>query len=1118
MRVYDAGYYDDQPTQETRFVIQAINEEIFIDDFAIYRNELLVLMFDFIYTEFAAPEWLFKTSLINVDHHLRALLPFESYQQDNQTFVLDYINEVKPYHDVIRQFNLIYDGGDLFAGTVTDFDCPSRWDPLLEVPQYVSPVLLPFDHATTTRQNDISDTPADAEVWTVTPWSDWYNNYLLGVQGVSIYQPGSGYTSLPTITVEGNCTTPAVLNAIINGAGQLAGIDIVSSGTGYRDTARIVITGGGGIGAKATAYMGNDLVRSIRTVIKYDRYQYVSTITEWQTGVIYVNGTRVRYDNRVWQASNPLGPNIVNDEFDPYEWTIVPAGDLTGVDRTMGYYAPTVNQPGLDLPLLIEGVDYPGVRVFGLPFASPEPQPYSSTPYSYGNFNFNPGSYDYAGQPLELNVIYRSSYSDIDLGTQVISINVTGDNYISSNAGHAPEELVLCNEFDTLDLRVFTRPGGDPIGIGHGFAEKQVRAVYDSAYPVISFADMLPYPVTIVVSNETTQRVLNIGIDYTSNWITQTITVSSATDGDVIVIDVYGLGGGNQLYKGIYTGEEVTDTITIPVEYSLIFELAWFVNGISVTDITYAAGGPDTTVVTLGTPLSVTDAATIVALSPTYISETSTVNYSWSTPQTQVISATSASTYALSNTMEYTNPVNSVVNINGVRLTPAASVDYISNGEEVNYLLPTRMGVDINTITPTQVLVYVDNIPLVVNVDYQLNPVVNGEITITLFDAPVLGAVILISVTTGAEYIITNNQITIYPALSTGDLISVTSWNDTRQQKLLTQVFVGPVDVQNDVEEGFDDTRFSYGNVTGYPGSYDYGETVLEVDNRIWLDRLISDTTRLWVTVNGNRLFDGVDFTTRVLKDYQAYDTTLYSSGTFNFAPGSYDFSRYVTEIVLPYTLSPTDVVVVTECTNVIVRETSGFRIFQDMRGLQTAYSITEESTTTLKEYLGADDNIIFVTDASRLIQPNVELNIWGVITIDGERIMYRERDVTNNTVSSLIRGTDGTGATEHFVGTNVYDMSSGNLLPLRYQNYIVRNKAMGDGERVTFTAEDIRNVLDNYTIQVYVAGILQTGGYRITSDEIVTVVFDKAPAYGSEVYIQVRQALWWNNPELVAS
>jgi hypothetical protein len=112
--------------------------------------------------------------------------------------------------------------------------------------------------------------------------------------------------------------------------------------------------------------MGNDLVRQITTRIKYDRYEYSSDIVEWQAGANYDNGTQVRYLNRVWEANADDSTGIQSDTFDPDQWTIVNPALLSGVDRTMGLYTPTANEPGLSLPLLIDGVEYPGVQMFGV--------------------------------------------------------------------------------------------------------------------------------------------------------------------------------------------------------------------------------------------------------------------------------------------------------------------------------------------------------------------------------------------------------------------------------------------------------------------------------------------------------------------------------------------------------------------------------------------------------------------------------------------------------------------------------------------------------------------------------------------------------------------------------
>jgi len=94
--VFDAQYFDQEPVIETRYILRAINEELFTGDLLIFRNEALMLMFQFIYTEQASPSWLIKTSYIEVDHVVRGLYPYELYQPDNQTFVEDYLTEVKP--------------------------------------------------------------------------------------------------------------------------------------------------------------------------------------------------------------------------------------------------------------------------------------------------------------------------------------------------------------------------------------------------------------------------------------------------------------------------------------------------------------------------------------------------------------------------------------------------------------------------------------------------------------------------------------------------------------------------------------------------------------------------------------------------------------------------------------------------------------------------------------------------------------------------------------------------------------------------------------------------------------------------------------------------------------
>jgi len=661
VEVFDAQYFDQEPVIETRRIIQAINQEIFIDDLAIERNRLLVLMFDFILSEQVAPIWLTKTSLIDVDHVIRRLQPFQIYRQDNQDFVLNYIQEVKPYHTQIRQFNLIYEGSDVYDGTVTDFDVPAYWDSAQDL--FISPVL---DDNTQDPLSTTSSTPSTSPIWQTLPWNQWYQNYLLSIESVTVVDGGSGYTVPPQVIVTGEAETPAELVARINSAGAVIGIDVISPGQGYLTTAVITFEGGNGQGARAVAVMGNAQVREFTTTIKYDRYQYQTTIVDWEPNVNYDNGTQVRYADRVWAANSDDSSAVQSATFDPADWTLVAAGSLSGVDRTMGFYVPTVDQPGLDLALLISGVDYPGVQVSAPTFSQ-------NTGFDVGNFDINPFDNIAIGpeglptyDPAILDAIYESEFTDPYLGTlpapayagdppttgPANAITVAGGAFVDTYSSHAPEELVPGAIFDTLDFRVFTTPGADWLGEGHGFDIGAINYVYQSATTDLSFAGQVDLLVMIMVYDLSIGIQLTEDIDYQVDWVNQTLRVTGgASAGDTIAIQVYGLGGGNQLFRQAYTGAQPNNTITVPVQTSLISEFAIFINGAPTVNYTFLASGNYATQIVFGQTLTATDYVAVTALGPGY--------GSWSAPVQQYdIGDGSTLIFPLANSLQGTNPSN----------------------------------------------------------------------------------------------------------------------------------------------------------------------------------------------------------------------------------------------------------------------------------------------------------------------------------------------------------------------------------------------------------------------------------------------------------------------------
>jgi hypothetical protein len=1148
--VFDANYFDQEPVTETRYILRAINEELFVDDLLIERNQALILMFKFIYSELTSLNWLFKSSYIDVDHVIRGLLPYQLYQPDNQTFVSDYLTEVKPYHVQTREFNLIYDGIDRYPGSLTDYDVPAFYNTTLELPQFMSPVLLPYTYSDSVNQSFVSDTPSTAQIWLERPWSDWFNNYTLSLQSVEVidttttyldvpiisigaqWQPNTAYAvgdqvgyraNLYTVTVAGTTGTvsptftsgsvvdgtatltytslQAQATATLRPNGTISYVTVVVPGSGYLNTPLIGINGVypdfTTSQIKLVAVMGNNLVRSIKTTIKYDRYQYVTTIYEWEANVTYEAGTQVRYSNRVWSSNVTQSSST----FIVDNWTLVDADTLSGVDRTMGFYVPTENMPGLSLPLLIDGIDYPGVQVDAPDFNQ-------NTGFDVGNYDINPFdnfSIDAEGRPTYdpaiLDARYSSSYLDPYLGTRPTDINVDGGAYIDVFSSHAPEELIPGSEFDTLDMRVYTRPGADWLQRGHGFPSAVIDYTISESELVLSFAGLLPYPALVLVANQSQNIDLHLGVDYTVDYVAQTVTMipnGNVNFGNVVEITVYEPGGGNQLYKQVYNGSEVVDeTLVIPVAYydpnssvQNIQEMVIFVNGVVLDpeDYTFSAYNEFETIVRFYTitPTSA-DSIALYALGATQITpESEPIDYSWSIPQTQIIIAPASTLiYELSNSLEYTNPDCAIVTVNGVRARTSAGIRHIADGSSA-YTMPDRLGFSQGAIQDNEVRVYIDNIPQILFVDFVLEPydgVTPREIIFAT--EPPVGSEILIYVFTDTQcYINNSNQLVFNPLNGlvpiTGDTIAVTTWNDTRQQNILAQCFVGPVVSGVVINEPYDSTDFDVGDTTGLAGSYDYTEGVTTTANNLDIGVVITDPDRLWVSLNGRRLFNNEGFVV---------------SGT---------------EIILTSgILQPTDEVMVTQFTNAVVPESMAFRIFQDMRGVQATYRITPSTTTLTTQAVDVTDDIIYVENVSALIEPNLDANVWGVITIDAERIMYRYRDTENNTVSGLLRGTAGTAITAHDNGAIVYNMGRGNLLPEEYQDYILSNTFMGDNTTIEFTT-DI--VVDNRpivyvggSVEVYVNDVqLATTAYTVIQVEPVVVSITTIPFAGSNVRVQV--------------
>lgn len=179
---FDTTPYDEYPSEETKYIIRSINEEIFVDQ-PLFRNKALILLFEYIQSETIENQnylpWLNKTSLVDVAHTIRNLEPLQVYQSDNQDFLAGYINEVKPYHVVVKDFLFKYTGEEIYTGDISDFDLPAQYDSQTE--SFISPQLV------YTGVSSDSEFLPSSSVWQNPEYTQWYQNYGLSIVGQNNY-------------------------------------------------------------------------------------------------------------------------------------------------------------------------------------------------------------------------------------------------------------------------------------------------------------------------------------------------------------------------------------------------------------------------------------------------------------------------------------------------------------------------------------------------------------------------------------------------------------------------------------------------------------------------------------------------------------------------------------------------------------------------------------------------------------------------------------------------------------------------------------------------------------------------------------------------------------------
>lgn len=318
--------WDKDVTQETKWIIRWLNEQCYIDELNIEKNKSLELMFNFIQSESLQQNnylpWLNKTSLVDVKHRIRSLLPYKKYQRDNQEFLSGFLEEIKPYHVFIKDFVYSYDGLDNYGGNVIDFDLPAQYDTVTG--KFITPQIT---YGTPYKFNQVA---SDSLIWQDTQYNGWRTNY-----GVSLAE--EKYIGYPVTQLQESITATA-LNAIVKNTFGLPVVGSVVIGTeeinySYIDYSTNTLVGltRGINGTTPAAHIANSTV-SLN----------VPPVVVYAAGRGYTEPPKIAayIDTNIWPEPTKAA------EFTP----VMAAGQLIGV---------TVNNPGagyvVEPQLIVQG-------------------------------------------------------------------------------------------------------------------------------------------------------------------------------------------------------------------------------------------------------------------------------------------------------------------------------------------------------------------------------------------------------------------------------------------------------------------------------------------------------------------------------------------------------------------------------------------------------------------------------------------------------------------------------------------------------------------------------------------------------------------------------------------
>jgi hypothetical protein len=390
---YDQTLYDQTPDLELQYILAALKNDLFIRDLKVNWNLFFFKAVKYALTEQKLLDWAFKTSFISVTNNAGNLDQRPVYKLTDSAYFEQYLEEVKPYHSIIRDFTTNHGVVESTRIQTTDFDLPSIYNKITD--QFISV--------------DTSNT--STSLLNTYPWKSWTDNYKSSIVSISVGHGGSGYTIPPAVIIQaaaGDTGFGATAQAYIR-SGQVIDVKVTNPGQGYLTAPSVTLIGGGDATltpAVLYAQLSNQRVRSNTIGMKFDRISPINQIGDkivtdkffgdsttaaftltWLAqparskiqvalnGSILLisdytikyytvlhNGYYKKYSDVVFLNRIPTVGQVITVEYEKHIEL------QTAVERIQNYYTATSGMPGLDLPQLMTGIEYSKTTIETLPF------------------------------------------------------------------------------------------------------------------------------------------------------------------------------------------------------------------------------------------------------------------------------------------------------------------------------------------------------------------------------------------------------------------------------------------------------------------------------------------------------------------------------------------------------------------------------------------------------------------------------------------------------------------------------------------------------------------------------------------------------------------------------